>query len=266
MRAAMAEAEVGDDVYGEDPTVDRARAAGRRAARARGRAVHAVGTLGQPARACGCLCEPGEELASTRCARARAELGRAAVFSGITSGPGAADRGRSTRRDAGLMRTGRRARTCVDRGIAGGEHAQLRRRHVQPLEEVRALRAGPRARRARAPGRRPALERARRDRPALPAYGARVRHGVVCLSKGLGAPVGSVLVGHAEPSPRRGSGASGYGGGMRQVGILAAAGLYALDHHVDRLADDHARARGWREARPPPRPAASTPPWSRPTS
>jgi threonine aldolase len=64
----------------------------------------------------------------------------------------------------------------------------------------------------------------------------------VCLSKGLGAPVGSVVVtshelaGEARVLRRR------LGGGMRQAGVLAAAGLYALDHHIDRLAEDHARA------------------------
>jgi threonine aldolase len=65
----------------------------------------------------------------------------------------------------------------------------------------------------------------------------------VCLSKGLGAPVGSVLVSSAERIARARVWRKRYGAGMRQVGILAAAGLYALDHHVARLAEDHARAR-----------------------
>ena len=65
----------------------------------------------------------------------------------------------------------------------------------------------------------------------------------VCLSKGLGAPVGSVLVGSRELVAAARVWRKRYGGGMRQVGHLAAAGLYALDHHVERLADDHARAR-----------------------
>ena len=65
----------------------------------------------------------------------------------------------------------------------------------------------------------------------------------VCLSKGLGAPVGSVLVSSAERIAQARVWRKRYGAGMRQVGILAAAGMYALDHHVDRLAEDHARAR-----------------------
>jgi threonine aldolase len=64
----------------------------------------------------------------------------------------------------------------------------------------------------------------------------------VCLSKGLGAPVGSVLVSTAERIAEARVWRKRYGAGMRQAGILAAAGLYALDHHVARLADDHERA------------------------
>ena len=75
------------------------------------------------------------------------------------------------------------------------------------------------------------------------AYGARFDSISVCLSKGLGAPVGSVLLGssafvHAARRVRK-----RLGGGMRQAGYLAAAGIHALDHHVARLADDHRRAR-----------------------
>ncbi len=65
----------------------------------------------------------------------------------------------------------------------------------------------------------------------------------LCLSKGLGAPVGSVLVGDAECVDQAHRFRKMFGGGMRQVGILAAAGLYALDHHVERLAEDHQRAK-----------------------
>ena len=77
----------------------------------------------------------------------------------------------------------------------------------------------------------------------FPAYGRLFDTVSVCLSKGLGAPVGSVLTSSAERIAEARVWRKRLGGGMRQVGILAAAGLYALDHHVDRLADDHARAR-----------------------
>ena len=65
----------------------------------------------------------------------------------------------------------------------------------------------------------------------------------VCLSKGLGAPVGSVLVGTRSFIDRAHRWRKLFGGGMRQSGILAAAGLYALEHNIKRLADDHNRAR-----------------------
>lgn len=65
----------------------------------------------------------------------------------------------------------------------------------------------------------------------------------ICLSKGLGAPVGSLLVGRADFIAKARRLRKGFGGGMRQIGILCAAGLYALDHHIDRLREDHAHAR-----------------------
>jgi threonine aldolase len=82
----------------------------------------------------------------------------------------------------------------------------------------------------------------------LAEYGACVDVMSVCLSKGLGAPVGSVLVGSAATIAEARVRRKRMGGGMRQVGILAAAGLYALDHHLDRLSDDHAHARLLAEA------------------
>jgi threonine aldolase len=65
----------------------------------------------------------------------------------------------------------------------------------------------------------------------------------ICLSKGLGAPVGSVLVGSKPFIAEARRVRKAFGGGMRQAGYLAAAGIYALDHHVERLRDDHAHAR-----------------------
>jgi threonine aldolase len=70
----------------------------------------------------------------------------------------------------------------------------------------------------------------------------------VCLSKGLGAPVGSLMVGSRDAIDEARVRRKRMGGGMRQVGILAAAGLHALDHHVERLAEDHAHARLLAEA------------------
>ena len=65
----------------------------------------------------------------------------------------------------------------------------------------------------------------------------------ICLSKGLGAPIGSVIAGSGEVIDRIHRFRKMFGGGMRQVGIIAAAGIYALDHHTDRLRVDHANAK-----------------------
>ncbi len=82
----------------------------------------------------------------------------------------------------------------------------------------------------------------------LPSYGAIADVMAVCFSKGLGAPVGSAMLGStdavAEARVRR----KRLGGGMRQVGILAAAGIYALEHHLDRLPEDHEHAKLLAEA------------------
>src|SRR5205823_13678795 len=77
-----------------------------------------------------------------------------------------------------------------------------------------------------------------------PADWARLADSVtICFSKGLGCPLGAILAGSEQVIERAWEGKYLFGGAMRQSGVLAAAALYALDHHVDRLADDHARAR-----------------------
>ena len=81
----------------------------------------------------------------------------------------------------------------------------------------------------------------------------------LCLSKGLGCPLGALIAGSAELMVAARRGKHLFGGAMRQAGIVAAAGVYALDHHVDRIADDHARARrlaeGWAAAGLPVEPS-----------
>ena len=76
---------------------------------------------------------------------------------------------------------------------------------------------------------------------------ARIGHGfdtvTLCFSKGLGCPLGALIAGSSELMEKARRGKHFFGGAMRQAGIVAAAALYALDHHVDRIADDHARAR-----------------------
>ncbi len=83
---------------------------------------------------------------------------------------------------------------------------------------------------------------------ALETYGRIADTMAVCLSKGLGAPIGSLMMGTAEQVDQARVLRKRMGGGMRQVGVLAAAGLYALDHHLERMAEDHEHARLLAEA------------------
>ncbi|TAM92170.1 MAG: aminotransferase class I/II-fold pyridoxal phosphate-dependent enzyme [Jatrophihabitans sp.] len=245
MRAAMAAAEVGDDVYAEDPTVTalQERVAGMLGFEA-GLFVPS-GSLGNQL-GIRLLVPPGYELVCDTVAHvARAELGAAAVFSGITFRTWQAVGGRL---DAEAVR----ALVAPDAGpyLVSTAAIAIENTHnfgggvVQPPEQVAAVRAL-----AAEHGLKLHLDGAR-------LWNAHVASGLalrelaagfdtvsVCLSKGLGAPVGSVLVSSADRIAQARVWRKRYGAGMRQVGILAAAGLYALDHHVQRLADDHARAR-----------------------
>jgi threonine aldolase len=244
MRAAMAAAEVGDDVYGEDPTVDRLE---RRIAELLG---HEAGLFTPTGSLANQLClrmlvPPGQELLCDATAHvARAELGAAAVFSGITTRTWPSRRGgldaaaplAMMESDAGPYLVSTAAIAVENTHNFGGGT-------VQDLAQAKALRAG-----VEGTGVRLHLDGARlwnahvATGEALADWGRLFDTVSVCLSKGLGAPAGSVLVGDADLIAGARVWRKRYGGGMRQVGVLAAAGLYALDHHVERLADDHARA------------------------
>ena len=244
MRRAMAEAEVGDDVYGEDPTVNRLEA---RVAELLGHEAGLFTATGSLANQLGLrmLVEPGRELLCDQTAHiARAELGAAAVFSGITTRTWPSVNGRLVadvplslmEPDAGPYLVSTAAIAVENTHNFGGGSAQ-------PLEQAVALREG-----TSGTGVALHLDGARLFNACvatgepLDAWGRLFDTVSVCLSKGLGAPVGSVLVSDAETVAKARVWRKRYGGGMRQVGVLAAAGLYALDYHIDRLADDHARA------------------------
>lgn len=245
MRAAMAAAEVGDDVFGEDPTV---RELEERVARLLGHEGGLFTPTGSMANqlALRLHVRPGEELVSDELAHVvRAELGAAAVFSGITSRTWSAPRGLlDPRQPMELAVTGAGPyQVCTALVVVENTH-NFGGGTVQPIEAIRAVRAGTQDR-----GIRTHLDGARlwnahvASGVPLADYGREFDTVSVCLSKGLGAPVGSVLVGPADAMAEARVWRKRYGGGMRQVGILAAAGRYALDRHVERLADDHARAR-----------------------
>ena len=116
--------------------------------------------------------------------------------------------------------------------------------HIWPLDEFRAVVDAARSRGAAVH-----LDGARLFNAAVAAgiepaaWGALADTVTICFSKGLGCPFGAVLAGSAETIEQAWEGKFLFGGALRQSGIASAAMLYALDHHVERLADDHARAK-----------------------
>ncbi len=245
MRTAMARAEVGDDVYGEDPTVTELEV------RVAGLLGHEAG-LFVPSGSLGnqlgvrLLVPAGGELLCDRLAHVvRAELGAHAVLGGITTRTWDAPRGQLRAADVIAMAVPDGGPYLVStRAVAVENTHNFGGGTLQDLAEIRALRAF-----ADETGIGLHLDGAR-------LWNAHVASGIplaevgslfdtasVCLSKGLGAPVGSVLVSSAGRIAEARVWRKRYGAGMRQVGILAAAGLYALDHHLDGLAADHEHAR-----------------------
>jgi threonine aldolase len=244
MRAAMAAAEVGDDVYGEDPTVNLLE---RRAAETFGREAALfvpTGTMGNQI-AIRSLTQPGQEvIAESRAHILDYEMATTAVFSGCLIRAVPADGGILTWKHIEPVISpygGFRAATGLieienTANLAGGVCTR-----IQVLEEIWA---GAKAHKLPTH-----LDGARIFNAAV-ALGVDVKaltRGfdtvMFCLSKGLGAPVGSMLVASAELIARARVYRKALGGGMRQVGVLAAAGLIALEEGPKRLADDHANAR-----------------------
>jgi threonine aldolase len=245
MRRAIAEAVVGDEQKREDPTVIELE---RRVADLLGQedAVFVPTATMANQIALWILTERGQELLAEENSHVLlSELGGPAVHSGlVTRGlPGAAGRFtpeqiRAAFRDRSGMHSPWTRVVVVENthNSSGGR--------VWPLEEVDAVVATCRDLDLRAH-----LDGARLMNAAvasgLPAaeYGRRFDTVTLCLSKGLGCPLGALVAGSTElmRSARRGKHL--FGGAMRQAGIVAAAGIYALEHHVERLADDHARAR-----------------------
>ncbi len=241
MREAMSNAEVGDDVYGEDPTVNRLET---RVAKLLGKASALLVPSGTQSNLLALLshCERGDEYIAGQDAHTyRYEAGGGAVLGSIQPQPlPFNDRGEL---DLNQVRE-----------VIKPDDAHFAKTRLICLENTQAGRA------------------------LTPTYltefgqllaecglsshldGARLLNASIaqkttagdlsksfdsvslCLSKGLGCPVGSVLVGDESFIARARRLRKMLGGGMRQAGILAAAGLFALDHHVDRLAEDHHRA------------------------
>ncbi|MEM8486599.1 MAG: GntG family PLP-dependent aldolase [Bacteroidota bacterium] len=244
MRKAIAAAEVGDDVYGEDPTVTalEARVAGLLKKEA---ALYIPsGTMGNQLGLLVHTTRATEVIVERNCHIVNHEGAAGAWLSGVQLLPLRGNKGILYPADIKQnLRTGQygapsTSLICLENthNLAGGR--------VQPLDVLREIRTlaldnnipmhmdGARLWNAAAAS-------------GIPehTFAACFDTATMCLSKGLGAPVGSVLVGSHEHIARARHYRSRLGGSMRQAGILAAAGLYALDHHRSRLSEDHARAK-----------------------
>jgi threonine aldolase len=248
MRRAMAEAEVGDDVYGEDPTVVRLE---ERCARMFGKEAGlfvASGTMANQI-ALQLHTRPGEEVLlapGSHCIQY--ESGGMGAIAGVQPYL-IGERGVFGPEDveAGVReRTDYYPRTALvwfenTHNAAGGR--------VFPLRTMAAA-----AERAAALGLKRHLDGARifnacaATGVAPATWGALVDSLSFCFSKGLGAPMGSILLGTREDMARARMLRRRLGGAMRQVGVVAAAALYALDHNLGRLGEDHANARAFAEA------------------
>ncbi len=260
MLAAMMSAEVGDEQRREDPTVI---ALEERAAAFLGQeeAVYLPTATMANQIALGLLAEPGSELLVEESAHIMiSELGGAAVHSGLQTrglrgrrGCITADQLREAIHPPDVLRPQPRLLALENtHNSAGGA--------LWPLEELRATVAA-----ARELGLAVHLDGARIANASVASgvdaaeIAAPFDSVTLCLSKGLGCPLGALLAGSAALMERARVAKHRFGGAMRQAGVVAAAGLYALDHNVARLAEDHARARalaeGWAERGLPVDPA-----------
>jgi len=245
MRQAMAEAEVGDDVWGDDPTVielEREVAAllGKEAA-----VYVPSGTMGNQI-AIRSQTRPGDEILAHPLAHVLVhEAGGTAALSGVQARMIPGDRGLPGPEELELWlrnpadeHHARQSLVCIENTV--GEQGGL----IYPLERIDAVAAFAHER-----GLRLHMDGARLWNAAV-ASGvdpARIVRDVdsvsICFSKGLGAPVGSAVVGDAALVETARRNRKLFGGGMRQAGIIAAGALYAIRNHVDRLADDHRNAK-----------------------
>ncbi|MCF6734008.1 low specificity L-threonine aldolase [Blastococcus sp. KM273129] len=245
MRRAMAEAEVGDDVYVEDPTVT---ALEERTAELFGHEAAMFvpsGTMGNQI-GMRLVCEPGQEVLCDADAHVVTyEMGAAAAVFGISTRTVVSAGGRL---DAAQLIEQVRPRDnwhlTATAAVAVENSHNRGGGLVQPLEELQALWDWSRGAdvAVHLDGARIWNAHAASGVP-LSTYGRLADTASVCFSKGLGAPVGSVLVASAERIAAARLWRKRLGGGMRQVGVLAAACLYALDHHLPRLGEDHEHAR-----------------------
>lgn len=249
MREAIAKAEVGDDVYGEDPSVNLLQ---KKVSEMLGKEAGLFVTSGSMGNAVAIKAqtEPGDEVILEAGAHIfNYESASAAFLSGVQVHPLIGKRGAITAHQiqphirpesAHFPRT---RLICLENthNRAGGT--------IFPIEEIRRIH-----KMAKSKGLRMHLDGARLWNASvatgipLSEYAQYFNSVSVCFSKGLGAPVGSLLAGDSEFIQKAHRYRKIFGGGMRQAGILAAGALYAVDHNVQRLKEDHKHARKLAEA------------------
>src|SRR3954471_9638572 len=244
MRQAMASAEVGDDVLGDDPTILKLQ---DRIAEMLGKEAALYVPSGSMSNQIGVRihCQPGDELiCEAGCHIYNYEQGAYAQLSGVATRTVDGENGvLRPEQLTGLIRRGddhlvRTRLVCLENTHNRGAG------RIQPYEVVEAICTWAHENELKTH-----LDGARLFN-AVVATGIAARDWAqhfdtvsVCFSKGLGAPVGSALAGPRNLIKQARRARKLFGGGMRQAGVLAAAALYAIDHHVERLADDHAHAK-----------------------
>ncbi len=245
MRAAIASASVGDDVYGDDPTVN---ALEEKVAHLFGKEAGVFTPTGSLSNQLGIrtLVKPGEELLTETFAHiVRAELGAGAAFSGITTRTWEGNHGLLVAEDAmAIARPDSGPYLVSTTAIAVENTHNFAGGTVQSIDEIRKLRAL-----TSKVGIATHLDGARiwnahiATGVSFKDYGENFDTVSVCFSKGLGAPIGSMLLSTNDRIKEARVWRKRYGAGMRQVGLLAAGADYALENNLQALAEDHRRAR-----------------------
>ena len=250
MIEVMSSAQVGDDVYGDDPTGN---ALEKRVAEMFGKEAALFAATGSLTNhlAIRSRVTPGEELLTELTSHSvRAELGAGATFSGITTRTWEGHRGsfkasevmRIASPEAGPYLVSTKAIAIENSHNFGGGY-------VQSFDEIKELR-----RASSAVGISMHLDGARiwnahvASGISLKEFGSQFDTISICFSKGLGAPVGSAILSTSERIADSRIWRKRYGGGMRQIGFLAAAANYALDNNISRLKQDHANAKAIAQA------------------
>jgi len=249
MLQAMMQAKVGDDVFGEDPSVNQLEAMAARLFGMEAALYCPSGTMSNQI-AIKCHTQPGDEVICEKNAHVYIYEGGGIAFnSGVQVRAIEGNRGRITAEQISAainpddVHKARTSLVCLENTSNRGGGS------CYDLEEIRKVRqvCQDNHLRLHLDGARLFNALVAEGQPAA-VYGQLFDSISVCLNKGLGCPIGSVLIGPAAFIRQARRVRKVFGGGMRQAGFMAAAGIYALEHHVDRLAEDHANADRIRQA------------------